>query len=278
MQTLQTLEQLRSGDLGAALADLQEDIKRDPADPKLRVFLSQLLAVTGQWDRALTQLKVLGDLDAGALAMVRTYEAALTCEALRARVFSGEQTPMIFGEPEHWIALLLESLRLFGQGQAEKARELRAEAFDLAPASAGDIDGEDFEWLADCDGRFGPVLETIVNGAYYWVPFARLRELRIHEPADLRDAVWTPVELLLSNGGTAVGLVPTRYPGSERSDESQILLARRTEWVDDGAGDYLGLGQRMFATNNGEYPIMDARLIRLEAGEDAGTNGSPPDG
>ena len=266
---MQTLEQLRSGDTAAALAQLQEQVRRDPADPKLRVFLSQLLAVTGQWDRCLTQLKVLGELDAGALAMVQTYQSALTCEALRARVFSGDQVPMIFGEPEHWVALLLESLRLFGQGQAETAKQLRAEAFELAPTTAGEIDGESFEWLADCDARFGPVLEAIINGAYYWMPFARIRELRIHEPADLRDSVWTPVDLLLSNGGTAVGLVPTRYPGSETSDNPQILLARRTEWIEDAAGEYIGLGQRMLATNNGEYPIMDARVIKLETGEGA---------
>ena len=275
---MQTLEQLRSGDTAAALSQLQDQVRQNPADPKLRVFLFQLLAVTGQWDRCLTQLKVLGELDAGALAMVQTYQSALTCEALRARVFSGAQTPMVFGEPENWIALLLESLRLFGQGQAEKAKQLRAEAFELAPTTAGEIDGEGFAWLADCDARFGPVLETIINGAYYWVPFARIRELRIHEPADLRDSVWTPVELVLSNGGTVVGLVPTRYPGSETSDDPQILLARRTEWVEDAAGEYVGLGQRMFATDNGEYPIMDARLIRLEAGEGAETSGSSAGG
>ena len=273
---MDTLEHLRSGDVAAALDQLQEQVKRDPADPKLRVFLSQLLAVTGQWERSLTQLKVLGDLDAAALPMVQTYRTAVTCEALRARVFAGAQTPLVFGEPERWVALLLESLRLLAEGQRERAEALRAEAFDLAPATAGSLDGEAFEWIADCDQRLGPVLETVVNGSYYWVPFARIREIRIEEPSDLRDVVWAPVQLTWSNGGQAVGLVPTRYPGSERSEDPRIQLARHTDWTEDASGEVVGLGQRMLATDAGEYPILDVRLITLETEDTAETGDSAP--
>ena len=34
---------------------------------------------------------------------------------------------------------------------------------DLAPASSGKINGEAFEWVADADQRFGPVIEAIFN-------------------------------------------------------------------------------------------------------------------
>ncbi len=271
------VEGLRGSDVSASLAQLQDQVRQNPADPKLRVFLSQLLAVTGEWERSLKQLDVLGELDAAALPMVQTYRAALSCEALRARVFAGAQTPLVFGEPERWVALLLESLRLLGEGARGRAEELRAEAFELAPATAGRIDGEAFEWIADCDPRLGPVLETIVNGAYYWVPFERLREIRIEAPADLRDVVWTPVQLTWSNGGQAVGLVPSRYPGSESSENPQIQLSRRTEWIEDGSGGVVGLGQRMFATDAGEYAIMDVRLITLES-EDPAEPGDPTPG
>src|SRR5256885_10811882 len=46
-----------------------------------------------------------------------------------------------------------------------------------------------------------PILEAIVNGRYYWIPFARLSEVRIEKPADLRDIAWTPAYLTLANGG-----------------------------------------------------------------------------
>jgi protein involved in temperature-dependent protein secretion len=34
--------------------------------------------------------------------------------------------------------------------------------------------GNLFAWLADADVRLGPVLEAIVDGKYYWIPFGNL--------------------------------------------------------------------------------------------------------
>ena len=257
------------GDPGATLKDLQDQVRKNPASAKLRVFLFQLLAVEGSWDRALTQLKVAGELDAGALAMVQTYQEALRCEALRDEIFAGERSPLIFGQPETWIALLVEALRLAAAGEAERSQQIRSEAFDAAPVTKGIIDDRPFEWIADADPRLGPVLEAIVNGRYYWVPFHRIREIRLDPPADLRDLIWTPAYFTWANGGESVGLVPTRYPGSQASADPQIRLARRTEWVDRGAELFVGMGQRMLATDSGEHPIMDTRTIRLETSEAA---------
>src|SRR6185503_10695994 len=107
---------LKDGDPHAALARLQEDVRARPDDPKLRVFLFQLLCVVGQWDRALNQLKVATELDAGTLAMAQTYGDAVRCEGIRREVFEGRKSPMVFGEPEQWLALLIESLLLAGRG------------------------------------------------------------------------------------------------------------------------------------------------------------------
>lgn len=69
----------------------QAEVRKAPADAKRRVFLFQLLAVMGDWDRALNQLNVAGELDSGTLAMVSTYREALRCEVLR-RGYSREST------------------------------------------------------------------------------------------------------------------------------------------------------------------------------------------
>ena len=70
-------ECLRDGKLGDALAELQNQVRGDPSNAKQRIFLFQLLSVLGQWERAMTQLNVAGDLDPGALAMVQAYREAL---------------------------------------------------------------------------------------------------------------------------------------------------------------------------------------------------------
>jgi type VI secretion system protein ImpE len=257
---------LRDGDPHAALKKLQEEIRANSADPKLRVFLFQLLTVLGQWERALTQLDVAATLDAGALAMAQVYREAIRCEVLRAQVFEGRKAPMVFGEPEEWLALHIESLLAGARGQREQASALRARAFDEAPASAGEIDGRPFTWIADADMRLGPVLEAIINGRYYWVPFARLTCISMEAPNDLRDIVWTPAHLALENGGEAYALVPTRYAGSERADDAAVVLGRKTEWVEREPDFFCGLGQRVFATESGELSLMDAREISITAG------------
>ena len=260
---------LRGGDPSIALNDLQEQVRKNPANAKLRIFLFQLLAIEGRWDRALTQLKVAGDLDAGSLAMVQTYREALLCEALRDEIFAGTRSPLVFGQPENWIALLIEALRLAAVGKVEQSQQIREEAFDTAPTTRGSIGDQAFEWIADADPRLGPVLEAIINGRYYWVPFHRIRAIRFDEPADLRDVVWMPAYFTWANGGESVGLVPTRYPGSQATDNPQLRLARRTEWIDRGDELFIGMGQRMLATDAGEFPIMDVRTIRLETAEEA---------
>jgi type VI secretion system protein ImpE len=263
---------LRGGDPSTALSDVQDQVRKNPANAKLRIFLFQLLAIEGQWDRALTQLKVAGDLDAGSLAMVQTYRDALACEALRDGIFDGTRSPLVFGKPENWIALLIEALRLGAEGKVEQSQQIRAEAFEAAPTTRGTIGDQAFEWIADADQRLGPVLEAVINGRYYWVPFNRIREIRFDAPADLRDVVWMPAYFTWANGGECVGLVPTRYPGSQ-SAEPQLRLARRTEWVDQGDELFVGTGQRMLATDAGEFAIMDLRTIRLDTAEEAAEPG-----
>jgi len=256
---------LGTGNVDAALEALQDQVRSDPASAELRVFLFQLLCVTGDWKRALTQLNVAGEMDASNLGMAQVYRQALASEALRGEVFAGQRTPLIFGDPEQWIALLLEALKLSASGEVEKSQDLRAEALEGAPASEGRLNGQEFEWIADADPRLGPMLEVIINGRYYWVPFHHISEIRTEEPEDLRDLVWLPGEFRWLNGGEAVGLIPARYPGSEASGDPDIRLGRRTEWEHPGGDLYTGLGQRMLVTDQDETPLTEIRNVTFSA-------------
>lgn len=257
--------------LDDALAELQAEVRAKPADAKLRIFLAQLLVVLGQWERALNQLNVAAELDAGALAMSRTYQAAVRCETLRAEVFAGNRTPLVFGDPQDWIALAFEALTRSGAGAYDEAAKIREEAWGAAPTTAGKVDGQAFEWICDADSRIGPMLEAIVNGGYYWIPFHRISRMTVEEPTDLRDLVWTPVQLMFANGGEAVGLVPTRYVGSETSEDALIRLARKTEWFEAREDEFHGSGQRVFATDTEDYSLLNAREIEFESVDDSGS-------
>jgi type VI secretion system protein ImpE len=253
---------LRSGDARAALEQLKQEVRLAPRDARLRVFLFQLFCIFGEWDRAVTQLTVAAQLDPLTVPMAQAYRAAIRCEVVRTKVFAGTRSPTIFGQPEPWMSLLVEALRVLAGGQENEAAGLRDAAFEQAAAVSGSIDGTPFEWIADADPRLGPMLEAMVDGKYYWVPFHRMRLVAIEPPADLRDQVWLPARFVWANGGEALGFLPTRYPGSQAAADQGLALAGRTEWQERGAW-YLGLGQRMLATDTGEFALMDIRRIEL---------------
>jgi len=258
---------LRDGDARAALEQLKQEVRKAPRDVALRTFLFQMFCVFGEWERAVTQLNAAAQLDPITLPMAQAYRAAIRCELLRARVFAGARSPTIFADPEPWMSLLIEANRVLGAGKAAEAAKLRDDAFEQAPSVAGTIDvqGNDkqaFAWIADADPRLGPMLEAVVDGKYYWVPFHRLRTLDIEPPTDLRDQVWMPAHFVWTNGGESYGFVPTRYPGSERAEDPALALAKRTEWQENDTW-FLGLGQRMLTTDAAEFALMDIRQIEF---------------
>jgi type VI secretion system protein ImpE len=253
---------LKDGRPDEALNDLQKAVRDDPANAKPRVFLFQLLSVLGDWKRADTQLQVLAEMDSDSMMLSRIFEPILLCEAIRADVFAGNRTPIIFGQPPEWIGSLVQAMELFGKGEFRAGAELRDKAFDAAPMSPGKINGEAFEWIADADERLGPVLEVMLEGRYYWIPFCRIRQVFIEPVTDLRDLVWAPAQFVWENGGEAAGHIPTRYPGTERSEDGSLKLARKTEWSNKG-GVNIGLGQRILATDAGEYPLLEIRKIEF---------------
>ena len=208
------------------------------------------------------------------LPMVQTYREAIACEALRMKVFAGEKVPMLFGEPETWVALLVEALLREGQGDVVAGQALRAQALEQAPASAGSINEQPFSWIADGDSRLGPVIEAIINGKYYWLPWNRLARVEIDPPQDLRDAIWMPAHFMFTNGGEVVGLIPTRYPDTDLAAGDALALSRATEWRERGPDSYIGLGQRLWSTDGEEFALMDVRTVVVH--ESADDSAAPP--
>jgi len=154
---------------------------------------------------------------------------------------------------------------LVAGGQFAAAADVRARAFEAAPAVAGTLDGQPFEWIADADSRLGPLLEVILDGKYYWVPFSRIARMEMDKPTDLRDLVWTPMRFVWTNGGAVTGHVPVRYAGTENAPDDALKLARSTTWQEAAPDCFLGLGQRVLATDAGDHPLLECRAIELNA-------------
>lgn len=258
-------ERLAAGAPDEALAELQNEIRAHPEDPKLRIFLFQLHCLLGNWSKALLQLQVIAGIDPDTMLLAQIFQPVINCEALRAGVFEGKLTPLIFGEPLDWVGLLVKSAEHVSRGEFAAAARLREQAFEAAPATSGTVDGKPFSWIADADSRLGPMLELILEGKYYWVPFCRIRRIVLPAPADLRDLVWVPAQFVWSNGGEAAGHIPTRYPRTELAKDGALRLARATHWEELPEQTFIGTGQRLLTTDEGDYPLLECRLVELSS-------------
>ena len=254
--------------LAEQLQDLQSQIKRDPGSAKLRIHLFQLLCVMGRWQRALEQLQLCAQLDAKALPMAQMYREAIRCEIYRGEVFAGKRAPQVMGKPPQWMGLLMKALHYDSTGQPSAAADMRAQAMEAAEPTPCSIDGVACEWLMDGDARLGPVCEVVTNGQYYWLPFESCTGIQIDLPSDMRDLVWSPAELLLPNEGRVPALIPTRYPeaaGFVPEDPDQVNLSGATHWIEAAPDSWFGVGQRVWMSNVGEHPILETRVINIEA-------------
>jgi len=195
--------------------------------------------------------------------MVQAYRDVLNCELHREAVFQGKSKPLILGEPEEWVAVLVEAQQAFANGDMDLFAALNEKAFENADSRSGKINDETFTWIADADQRFGPVFEFIFNGQYYWVPMSRVRKLHTEAPTDLRDLVWLPAEVMWTNGGKLMVMIPARYPRLEGLS-GLGLLSRRTDWVSQTEEIFEGTGQRVFATDKNDYSILQVRSIEFD--------------
>ena len=104
-----------------------------------------------------------------------------------------------------------------------------------------------------------------MNGRYFWVPFSQIASITFDPPTDLRDAVWTAANIRLANEGAVVALIPSRYPMSGQKGTAAEKLARATSWMDAGAETFVGTGQRLLSTDQGDVALLDARLIKFDS-------------
>ena len=161
---------LKENNLVDALVNLKKNVAADPSDAEKRWFLFQLFCFSSEFERAQEQLKLAAQLDESFQSAFLIYSRVIASELFRKKVVSGQETPLILGEPEEWVAKLFEANRLLGQNNLEAATRLRMKAYDLQPVVSGKCNGVSFEWICDQDSRFAGNLECFLNGKYYWLP------------------------------------------------------------------------------------------------------------
>ena len=128
---------LASGDLAAARGALVQSVRENPGDLRARMFLFQLLLLTGEWQKAETQLRSLAQTSPDAQMLNVVYAQAIAAEMSRADAFKGKAPFVCLSQQSPWLMQLADALGELARGNAADAAALRDQAFDTAPPTPG---------------------------------------------------------------------------------------------------------------------------------------------
>ena len=220
-----------------AVQALAAALRSNPGDVRARTFLFELLCFAGQYERAEKQLDILADTSKEANLGAMLYRSALHAERTRQEMF--ETVGAVHG---------------------------------TAPTASvsGTLNGQPFTSITDADPRIGARLEVFAAGQYTWIPFSRIRALRVEPPKRLRDLLWAParIEAGPASGAVELGevLLPAVAPLSWKHPEGAVRLGRTLEWDDSADGEPIPYGPKVLLVDGEPVPILELRELEISGG------------
>jgi type VI secretion system protein ImpE len=148
---LKAKELLERGQLSAAIGQVTQDVKSKPADARARIFLFELLCLSGELERAEKQLEALGHQSAEMQIGTEVYRQVLQAEKQRRAVFDDGLSPTFLIEPPPYASLHIEALTLQREKNPGRARAVLEQAMELEPALSGKVDEQPFAEFSDSD-------------------------------------------------------------------------------------------------------------------------------
>ena len=254
-------QHFKAGHLAEAIDTQIAVVKSNPTDQGARLFLFELIAFTGDLDRAQRQLDALRYEEPDLVAAVVDYRRVLDAERLRRLVFSEKAQPEFLAPPPEHVRLRLLGMTQLVDGANAEAAESFQQANEQAPALKGELNDKPFEGLRDGDDLLGPVLEVLSKGRYFWVPFEQIESLTMNAPRFPRDLLWIPAHLETKEGDAGPVFLPSLYPGSSQETDTQLKLGRLTEWR--GEAVVRGVGLKTFFVGDEESGILDWRSLEI---------------
>ena len=253
----------KAAKLQDAIAALTQEVKSHPADQNLRLFLFELLTFAGDLDRARRQLELLKYNEIELETAAQGYRKLLDAEVKRRGLFAQSLAPSFLIDPPAHVELRLQAIGCLRQKQYHEATQLLEQA-NQAPGShpPGKLNGKPFDLLRDCDDLFGPVLEVMAHGNYYWLPVEQVETLTMKAPQYPRDLLWVPARLEMKTSAGDVFL-PALYPGTYEHPKDEIKLGRETDWQAAEGGPTLGAGHRMYLAGDDGISILDFRELQM---------------
>jgi type VI secretion system protein ImpE len=257
-------ELYHAGHLQAAIDAQIQEVKTHAADPNRRLFLFELAAFAGDLDRARRQIDAVHYGEAERDAAVASYKGLLDAEEKRRRLFRDGLPPRFLIEPPDHAKLRLEAVGLLRENKQAEALQLLNQANAGAEAIKGSLNGKPFAGFRDADDLFGPVIEALAHGEYFWLPAEQLDSVALNPPRFPRDLLWMPARVLLKEGEHGEVFLPVLYPNSHEHPDDGVRLGRTNDWKQAGGGPVLGAGARAFLVGEEGAGVAEWRELRFE--------------
>jgi type VI secretion system protein ImpE len=237
----------REGNLADALTAANAAVRRAPTDIGARVLLAELLAFSGNIDRADVVLDACADLDPTAAIVVAEFRQLLRGELARRQLFSDGRVPEFLGEPTAAQRSSLSAIVALRNGDLPEAAKLAGQAEEARVHPAGTAGGTAFNDMRDADDLLASCFEVITTtGKYFWIPPERVLLLEFHKAKRPRDLFWRRATMQVADGPDGEVYLPALYPpttGTAAAMTDALRLGRATDWHQAGdGGPTLGLG------------------------------------
>jgi type VI secretion system protein ImpE len=237
----------REGNLAGAVTAANAAVRRAPTDIGARVLLAELLAFSGNIERADVVLDACADLDPTAAIVVAEFRQLLRGETARRQLFSDGRVPEFLGEPTAAQRASLAAIVALRHGDLPEAAKRAAEAEGVRVHPAGTAGATAFDDMRDADDLLASCFEVITTtGKYFWIPPERVLLLEFHAAKRPRDLFWRRATMQVADGPDGEVYLPTLYPPTTSTAAAMtdaLRLGRATDWHQAGdGGPTLGLG------------------------------------
>ena len=256
---------LRAGKLDAAVAAGQAALRKAPTDLNARVLLGELLAFTGNLERADVVLDAASAIDPTTALVVAEFRQLIRADMARRQLFRDGRVPEFLADPTETQRLQLAALVALRAGDlAETARQAEA-AEAMRPAMPGHHGDVAFDDLRDADDLLAGSFEVLTTtGKYFWIPTERVVALEFHAPKRPRDLLWRRASMSVAAGPDGDVYIPAVYV-SDNPLSDALRLGRETDWREADGGPVRGVGQGLFMMGDDAVAMMDLGNIRFGA-------------
>ena len=254
----------RAGKLDDAVAAAQAALRKAPTDLNARVLLGELLAFTGNLERADVVLDAASAIDPTTALVVAEFRQLIRADMARRQLFRDGRVPEFLADPTEAQRLQLAALVALRAGDTAEASRQAEAAEAVRPRAPGKHGDAAFDDLRDADDLLAGSFEVLTTtGKYFWIPTERVVALEFHAPKRPRDLLWRRASMSVAAGPDGEVYLPAVYVSDDPLSDA-LRLGRETDWREADGGPVRGVGQRLFIVGEDAVPMMDLGNFRFD--------------